>query len=293
MRSTQSVLISALLSAATIISATALSSAPAAANTAPTQIALISAVGDQFTLVRQNRSVGSNVIDNYARRTVTVPGQAINHAILRGLDRALAIETPNSNRIFLALAPEETPESILPQDRENHVYQRAVRLIEAMPQRKDWDQIVLVTPKWLLSARSGMGSKLTGVGLYVQPLESDSLNNDGNNFATEIGLTLGDEAETPNKDRARTQTYLAPFFYTNITTLDAKTLKVIKREARHDFRKIFDPESAAIDVQNSIPTDKLAGMIERFMETAAFRALTKQSSSVEIGPVRTLPDAPK
>ncbi|TAG04441.1 MAG: hypothetical protein EAZ30_04875 [Betaproteobacteria bacterium] len=293
MRQSHSVFVTVVASVAAWVGACALISAPALANTPPKNIALISAVGDQFSVVRQKQTVGTNFIDNHTRQTVTVPDQGVNYAVLRGLDRALAIEHPQSNRVFLTLAPEETPTTVLPQDREAYVYKRAVSLIESMPQRKDWDQIVLVTPKWLLSARSGMGSKLTGVGLYVQPLEGGSISVDGSNFESEIGLSLGDDVETPNKDQVRSKTYLAPFFYATVTTLDAKTMKVITQESRHDFRKIYDPESTAIDVQKSIPADKLAGMIDRFMETAAFRSMTKQSSSVEIGPVRTLPDAPK
>ena len=75
-----------------------------------------------------------------------------------------------------------------------------------------------------------------------------------------------------------------------VTTLDAKTLTVIRSESRYDFRKIVNKESAALDVMAAFTPEQLAAHVERFVETSALRAVTDQNSSVEIGPVRTLPE---
>ena len=77
-----------------------------------------------------------------------------------------------------------------------------------------------------------------------------------------------------------------------MTTLDAKTMKVIKSESRYDFRKIVNKESAALDVMAAFTPEQLASHVERFVETSALRAVTRQSSSVEIGTVRTLASPP-
>jgi hypothetical protein len=282
-----STLVTASVAALAVAVALAASPAPAqatsATQSAPTKtIALISAVGDQFSFVRQKESVGSN-LDPYIRKTISVPSQVINNAVLRGLDRAMGAEFPDSNRVFLSLAADPGVVDLLPQDREAYVTKRVMALIEAMPQRQQWDEIIVVTPKYLMNERAGMGGKLAGIGLYVQPLEGSKLD-------SEMGMGLADEeTESPDKEKRGSKTYVAPYFYTNVTTLDAKTMKVLKKESRHDFRKLYDPESAAIDVQNAIPTDQLAKMIERFVETAAVRSLSNKAGSVEIGPLKSSP----
>lgn len=248
---------------------------------APKTIALVSAVGAQFSYVRQKQSVGSN-LDPYIRQNVEMPDQTINNAVLRGLDRAMGAEFPNSNRVLLHVAHDKSAADVLPQDREAYIFKRVISLLESMPDRKNWDEIVVVTPKWLMSERAGLGGKMAGVGLYVQPLG-------GPEIGADFGMGMPDEVETVDRTRARSRTFVAPFFYTTVTTLDAKTLKVLKREAHHDYRKIVDPDSTAINVQNAIPLDKLASMVERFVETAALRSLSDKPGSVEIGPVKTLP----
>ncbi len=253
-------------------------------NTLPKTIALVSAVGAEFSYVRQKESVGSN-LDPYTRQNLEIPDQTINNAVLRGLDRGIAAEFPNSTRVLLHVAHDKSAADVLPQNREAHIFKRVLGLLETMPDRQKWDEIVVVTPKWLLSERAGMGSKLVGVGLYVQPLEGAEIGGD-------FGMGMPeDEVETIDRKKTRSKTFVAPFFYTTVTTLDAKTLKVIKREARHDYRKMVDPESSALDVQKAIPVEKLAGMIERFVETSALRSLTDKTGTVEIGPVKSTPSS--
>ena len=262
---------------------TAIASPPVAAAATAKTFALVSAVGDQFQYVRQKESVGSH-LENFTRQTLNVPDQALNHAVLRGLDRAVAAEYPDSNRLFLAVRSDAAIAQALPQDREALTMKRVLGLLEANPARNDWDLIIVVVPKWLMSERQGMGSKLSGIGIYVQPLGPLSEGFDD-------GL-MPDEAETTDRESTRSRRFVAPFFYVQVTTLDAKTLKVIKSESRYDFRKIVNKESAALDVMAAFTPEQLASHVERFVETSALRAVTHQSSSVEIGTVRTLASPP-
>jgi hypothetical protein len=253
-----------------------------AAVNVPKTIALVSAVGGQFSYVRQKQSVGSN-LDPYIRQNVEMPDQTINNAVLRGLDRAMGAEFPNSTRVLLHVSHDKAAADVLPQDREAHIFKRVLGLVEAMPERQKWDEIIVVTPKWFMSERAGMGSKLVGVGLYVQPLQGAEIGGD-------FGMGVPeDDVETVDRRKTTSKTFVAPFFYTTVTTLDANTLKVLKREIRHDYRKIVDPDATAIDIQNAIPLDKLAGMIERFVETSALRSLTDKTGTVEIGPIKSTP----
>jgi hypothetical protein len=170
--------------------------------------------------------------------------------------------------------------------------------LRPMPERQGWDQIILVTPRWLFSPRMGMATKLSGIGMYVQPIVSGKLeSSNGDNLMAELGLTLEEETDTVTRGRtAKSETYLAPYFYAVVTTLDAKTLNVIKREERYDFRKLSNPDSTAVRVTQSFEPEQLAGMIDKFIETAALRSVTDKRGSVDIGPLRdsrTQPAAPE
>lgn len=180
--------------------------------------ALVAAVGDQFQYVRQKESVGSNFIDNHSRQTLKVPDHSLNYAVLRGLDRAVETEYPNSERVLLAVKGVPDIQAALPQDREALTMEHVLAVLEGNPARKDWDQIIVVVPKWLMSGRQGMGGKLTGIGLYVQPL--------GNDWDTS-GELVDDSVEDTAREQVRSKKFIAPFFYVQVTTLDAKTLKAI------------------------------------------------------------------
>jgi hypothetical protein len=71
--------------------------------------------------------------------------------------------------------------------------------------------------------------------------------------------------------------------------LDAKTLNVLEKHARHDFTKLFDKESATLDVANSIPDDLIAAKILRLAERSAAGAMGADLSAVvEIGDVTAI-----
>lgn len=253
-------------------------SASVATAAAPKSFALVAAVGDQFQYVRQKESVGSN-LDPFVRQTLNVPDHALNNAVLRGLDRAVAVEYPESQRIFLAMRGDPAIQAAMPQDREALTMKRVMDMLEKHPQRSEWDQIIVVTPKWLMSERQGMGSKLSGIGLYVQPL--------GNDWDTS-GELVEDVIEDTARQQVRSKKFIAPFFYVQVTTLDAKTLKVIRSESRYDFRKIVDKESTALDVAAQFSPEQLASHMQRFVETSALKAVNEKADTgtVQVGPVR-------
>lgn len=129
-----------------------------------------------------------------------------------------------------------------------------------------------------------MGSKLEGIGVYVQPLESGQLINDaGVDF-------LGDEGEetiTPDgKPGRRSSTFVAPYNYTQTWVFDARTLKVLETSARYEFQKIFDQESTALNVAKSIPVEKLAQIFTNFVERSVARGVGEALPIVEIGEIK-------
>lgn len=250
----------------------------------PKVYALISAVGDQLTYVTQRESTGSNVIDHYKRVVLKVPGNALNASVLNGLDRAIEQRDPGSTRILATLKALEM-EGVRPIDRENVAMGKLLAALEKMPQRADWDTIIVVTPKFQFSERSGMGSKLEGIGIYIQPLGSGRLQSDGE----EILGSDGELAITPDgKPGKRSGVYIAPYNYTQTWVLNAKTLEVLETNARYEFQRVYDPESTALNVANSIPAAKLAEVVSNFIERSVARGVGEALPLIEIGVVRAV-----
>lgn len=259
-------------------------------STPPLTYALVSAVGDRFTFVTQKQSVGSNSIDNFTRRVVKVEGNVLNSAVLRGLDQALTQSEPTSVRVFMSLEAAEM-ENVLPQDREAIAIGKIVSALEKMPQRKDWDKIIVVTPKYMQSEYSGMGSKLSGLGVYVQPLYSATISSSGSESANDIEVSdsTGSDTRAPDGSKTKSRRYVAPFSYIQKWVLDAKTLKVLEKDARHDFSKLFDKQSTAINVAQSIPDDVLAERILTLAERSAASSMGADLSAVvQIGDVTAI-----
>ena len=251
----------------------------------PKVYALISAVGDQFTIVTQKRSVGSNMLDNYRRDVMKVPNNALNASILKGLDRAIEQRDPGSTRILATLNALEM-EGVLPVDREKVAMKKLLAAFEKMPQRMDWDTIIVVTPKFQFSERKGMGSKLEGIGIYVQPLEKGSLGELADSSNDILGSD-GEETITPDgKPGKRSGRYLAPYNYTQTWVFEAKTLKVLDTSARYEFQRVYDQHSTAINIANSIPIEKLGEVLSNFIERSVARGVGEALPSVEIGEIR-------
>ena len=251
----------------------------------PKVYALISAVGDQFTIVTQKRSVGSNMLDNYRRDVMKVPNNALNASILKGLDRAIEQRDPGSTRILATLNALEM-EGVLPVDREKVAMKKLLAAFEKMPQRMDWDTIIVVTPKFQFSERKGMGSKLEGIGIYVQPLEKGSLGELADSSNDILGSD-GEETITPDgKPGKRSGRYLAPYNYTQTWVFEAKTLKVLDTSARYEFQRVYDQNSTAINIANSIPIEKLGEVLSNFIERSVARGVGEALPSVEIGEIR-------
>lgn len=260
--------------------------ATAPATTAkPKVYALISAVGDQFTVVTQKQSVGSNILDNYRREVIRVPNNALNASILKGLDRAIEQRDPGSTRILATLRPLEM-EGVRPLEREKVAMQKLLAAFENMPQRMEWDTIIAVTPKFQFSERKGMGSKLEGIGIYVQPLYSGSLS-DSSDPGVEILGSEGEDTITPDgKPGKRSSRYVAPYNYTQTWVFDAKTLKVLETSARYEFQRVYDDTSTAIDVAKSIPIEKLGEVLSNFVERSVARGVGEALPSIEIGDIK-------
>jgi hypothetical protein len=67
-------------------------------------------------------------------------------------------------------------------------------------------------------------------------------------------------------------------------------MKVIEKNARHDFQKLSDPEATALDVEKSLPPDFLASRMERLIERSAARAAgeAEDATRIDIGDIKVV-----
>ena len=244
----------------------------------PRTYALVSAVGDQFQYVRRRPSVGSN-LEPFRRFNAKVPNGALDSAVLRGLDRTVAANDPASERIFLILNPAEM-DNVAPADRERIAIGKVVSALEPMKQRAGWDRIFVVTPHYRFGEMQGLGSKLGGIGVFIQPLERGRVGRLDLDDALD-GLNDPDTV-TPDGQPSRSYTYVAPFFYTKLWVIDPKTLQLIDTEERFDYQKIHDPMWTAVDVAKNFTPEQLAGQVEKFVERASSRALREAIGVVTV-----------
>lgn len=256
----------------------------------PKVYALVSAVGDQISYVTQRQQVGT-LFEPYTRHTIRVPDDALNVAVLRGLDRVIGQNEPDSERVFVKLNPEELA-NVAAEDRERVAIGKIVRALERLPDRQRWDRIVAVTPAFVRSERRGMGSKLQGIGVFVQPLGRATANVFPGNDSG-MDMTTDPDTESPTGEATRSSVYVAPFYYTKLWILDARTLEVLETEGRYDYKKLWDPLWTAHDVAKNLTPERLAEEIETFVERASARALRETIGTVTVSDPKQVPPAPE
>jgi hypothetical protein len=283
-------LMSALASASTL-AALSLNSAPAIAENKT--YALVSVIGDRVSFSKQKKSTGTH-LEPVERSTLKVnEAMAIDAAVLRGLDRILGRAEPQSSRVFLKVNAPHL-QDVAPAQRNAAALDFLVSQLRDMPQRMQWDRIYVVTPNYRYSDLPGLGSKLSGVGLYVQPLKNEGLNNP---LDIDMSAHAG-EFETINEDgkpnERASDIYVAMYFVTQLMVLDARTLQVIDTKDSITQQKIYDFRWTAIDLAAAMKPEILATRMESFVERAAARSMveTLGTGGVSVGELKQVEPAP-
>lgn len=259
----------------------------------PSVIAMVAAVGDQVSYSRQRSSAGTHIDPTY-RKTLTIPTQALNAAVLKGLDRALEREEPGSKRFFLLWnTPVETAEALKAaygEQRNLLLWEALLAQLRELPQRMAWDRIEAVLPRYARNERDGMGTKLGGIGFYVQPLKNImvELQENGDAITTENeGSSQTIDPKTGKKGNYAT--FVAPYFYFDRITLDARTLQVLARTSHFDNVKYHDPNSTAIDVADQMPVAEMFTRLATLMEQSAYRSVRGLRLDVQVSPLQVIP----
>lgn len=241
----------------------------------PHVYALVSAVGSKISFVRLKTQVGSH-LDPYQRFNLDVPGAAIDGAVLRGLETAIRQEDPDAAFVYMKLNPAEL-EGVFAYERGEVAIAKLAAHFDGIAERSSWHRIVVVTPRYVNSERAGLGAKLHGVGVYVRPIGRGVPGTIDDNIQS-----LEPDTVSPEGAPGRSRRFIAPYFYAQVWVLDARTLAVLETRSRYDFQRLYDPKSTSIDIEVSIPPEKLAPVMERFVEQSSARAMRETFGTVSV-----------
>ncbi|WAC74492.1 hypothetical protein OU995_07175 [Roseateles sp. SL47] len=259
----------------------------------PPTLALLAAVGDRIEFVRQLKRSSSKTAP-YKRQTLQVSGQALNFAVLRGLDQALTEEEPGAQHVLLQWTMPDDVASRLAKARGNErqgiVLAALTEHLNGLAERQTWDRIEVIVPAYADLEMKGIGTKLSGIGVYVQPVERMDFDLDSMNDGSAAGsliMSQGDDGDekTVNPrtgETAHASTYVAPYMYFERLTFDAKSMALIRRERHFDNTKYADPDSTALDVASQMSNGELIGKLVKSVERSAYKAIHQTSGEVTV-----------
>ena len=250
----------------------------------PKVYALVAAVGSDFHVAVERRRTGSH-LNPYRRSLIDAPGNVLNLIVLQALDREIALSRPDGKRVHFSL-PAARLERVSSTERDDVAIAKVVEALQAMPQRADWERIVVATPAYKAFETKGIADKLHGLGISMHPLTS--------NLSTFFDVPFnvdsihGDEVLTPEGAGARTFIYIAPYSYIAIWVLDPRTLAVLDKQVRLDNQKFADPRSGTNDLVESVGKEFLARQIVALIGRSIHEAVahTELAGKVDIHDVR-------
>ena len=268
----------------------------------PQTVALLAAIGDRVEVVRQLRTSG-HPADPYRRKVTQVSGQALNYAVLRGMDKALTEEEPTAQHVLLQWA---VPAGLVDKvqkaqgsERQDLVLGAVTEHLRSLPERQQWDRIEVIVPAYTYLDMKGVGTKLSGIGVYVQALERQTFDIDGIADGSGVGNNVittetdGDYRTINPKtgETANSSTYVAPYMYFERLTYDAKSLALIKRQRFFDNTKYADPTSKALDVGEQMTKAELIGKLVESVERSAYRSIHPVTGEVTVSPIKVVPES--
>jgi len=279
---------------ASVSAARVLAQEPAAPTTPakPKVYALLAAIGEDFTLVTEVSRAGTH-LSPYRRQTEKVPGDALNRMALYSLDQAVAKIDAAGTRIYMTL-PAVSMQGVATSQRAAVAMAKIVAELEKMPQRLQWDRIVVATPAYQALEANGLGSKLQGFGTFAQSQCQAACGGFG--LSDHVAAAAaeppdGVDAVTSEDKAIKARTFLAPFSYIEVWVLDPKTLAVLDEQQSYSSQKLAEPVWKPLDFDNGTAQKYLAMRIANIIELSIAEAVDRSEintrrGTVEIGPVK-------
>jgi hypothetical protein len=251
---------------------------------------LIAAIGEEFTTVTETARVGTH-LSPYRRTTERVPDNILNRLALHSLDKAIGAIDPSSTRIYASL-PAAQVDRVTPSKRDSAAISAVTAELAKMPQRIEWDRIVVATPAFRALARDGMASKLQGFGVFNEPQCQAGCPTPvkGSDVAAEP-LDGVDAISSDNKT-FKAKTYIAPYSYIKVWVLDPKTLEILDMQQGFDSQKLAEqrhkPSMDMAEWQNYL-AGRIVALIEMSVSEAILRSeINAPKGSTNVGPIRRI-----
>lgn len=256
----------------------------------PKVYALIAAIGEEFTTVTETPRVGTH-LSPYRRTIEKVPDNILNRFALHSLDKAIGAIDAFSTRIYMSL-PAMQVDRVTPSKRDSAAIGAVKAELAKMPQRLEWDRIVVATPAFRALARDGMASKLQGFGVFSEPQCQAGCPTPvrGSDVAAEP--LDGVDAVSSDNRTFKAKTYIAPYSYIKVWVLDPKTLEILDMQQGFDSQKLAEqrhkPFMDMTEWQNY-----LAGRIVTLIEMSVGEAVMHSELNANkgrsiVGPVRKI-----
>jgi hypothetical protein len=264
----------------------------------PRVYALLAAIGEEFSVVSEISRTGTHLLP-YQRRTSHVSDDALNRLALHSLDQAVARADPNSKRVYMAL-PAIAMDRVAPSERETLAIAAIKEALERMPERMQWDRIVVATPAYRALDFNGLGTKLQGFGLFGQTqcqAGCGGLRPEDSAKAIAREPPDGVDAITSEDKAIKARTFIAPFSYIAVWVLEPKTLAVLDHQEGFDSQKLAQPPEKPLDLSQAdgqkYVVMRIANLIDLSVGEAVMRSeVNARRGIVEVGPLKEVkPDS--
>jgi hypothetical protein len=226
----------------------------------PKTYALVAAIGNRFETVTSRQQTGSH-IPAFDRAAYRIGGNVLNRLALQGLDQAVSRYEPQSKRIYLSMGPARP---------EIELVIGELRKLD----RVGWDRIMVALPAHRFHDEPGLAGRMRGFGLLAQPLcQTDTRPGGISSCSHGFRPPSGPTALTPKGEEIYANTFVAPYAFVEIVTLDPRTLAVLDRSANYGHRKLAD-ETAKLDgIINGDNKEFLARQIVEVVQESTAEAM--------------------
>lgn len=258
----------------------------------PRVYALVAAMGDQFSFVTEVSRTGTH-LSPYRRQTDQIPHDLLNRFALHSLDQGIARVDPSGKRVYMEL-PALAMDGVAPADRESVLIGQIKHALEDVPQRSEWDRILVATPAYRALEANGLSGKLQGFGLFVETqcqADCGGFDRLSQLRAIDPEPLNGAAATTSENKPIKARTFLAPFSYIAVWVIDPKTLEVLDRQESLDNLKLAQPLNKPLDFSNGEGQKYIAMRIAEVIDFSIVEAVVNSEVStrrgiVEHGPVK-------
>jgi hypothetical protein len=168
-----------------------------------------------------------------------------------------------------------------------------------LPQRLEWDRIVVATPAYRALEQSGVASKLQGFGIFSEPLCQAGCPGLSRTDARALDSEPPDgvEAVTSEDKAIKARTYFAPFSFITVWILNPKTLMVLDKQQGFDHQKLAEPrDKPPLDLSKNDAQKYVAARIASLIEASVGEAVRRSEvngkhGEVEVGDVKEVTPA--